>query len=209
MGITDMQTPCDLFRHLTQVATSRALGRFVASASPIRAEYSSFSRGFLYGSVALILFSCTQATGADEISKKNPLIGTWLLVRYVDTPDNGEPILAFGTKPIGHFIFTPGGHVAFSIMRNPPDADSPTSDPDPDACIPVWYCAYFGTYTVDTKRGVWITHVLSANIPGFLNTEQPRHFKVDGNRLVVSDDYVNGSVHIKTERIFVRETPSS
>ena len=26
--------------------------------------------------------------------------------------------------------------VAFSIMRNPPDANAPTSDPDPDACVP-------------------------------------------------------------------------
>jgi hypothetical protein len=69
-----------------------------------------------------------------------------MLVKYVDTPDDGEPIFAFGRHPVGFFIFTAGGHVAFSIMRNPPDIAKPTSDPDPDACIPGWYCAYFGTY---------------------------------------------------------------
>ena len=112
--------------------------------------------------------------------------------------------------PVGHFIFTAGGHVAFSIMRNPPDIDNPTSDPDPDACIPGWYCAYFGTYTVDTKTGVWVTHVLSANAPGYLNTDQPRHFTIAGDRLVVSETYLNGRTRIKAERIFVREAaPSS
>src|SRR5947208_8495028 len=28
-----------------------------------------------------------------------------------------------------------------------------------------WYCSYFGTYTVDYKRGIWITHVVGGNIP--------------------------------------------
>jgi Lipocalin-like domain len=79
----------------------------------------------------------------------------------------GEPIFAFGKEPVGHFIFTAGRHIAFSIMRNPPDIANPTSDPDPDACVPGWYCAYFCTYTVDIKNGIWVTHVLSANIPGF------------------------------------------
>ena len=91
------------------------------------------------------------------------------------------------------------------VMRNPPDINNPTSDPDPDACIPGWYCAYFGTYSVDIKSGVWVTRVLSTNIPGFLNTDQPRHFTIDGNRLVISETYLNGSTRIKAERIFVRE----
>jgi hypothetical protein len=145
----------------------------------------------------------TGAAGED--ATKNPLVGTWILVKYVDTPENSEPIFAFGKEPIGHFIFTPGGHVAFSIMRNPPDIDNPTSDPDPDACIPGWYCAYFGTYTVDVKNGVWVTHVQSANIPGFLNTDQPRHFTINGDTLMVSETYSSASTRIKAERVFVRE----
>jgi hypothetical protein len=175
----------------------------VARAWHHRAVFNSAFRLFLCS--ALLCFTGMQvvrAAGPD----KNPLVGTWLLVKYVDTPDKGEPIFAFGEKPIGYFIFTSGGHVAFSMMRSPPDPDTPTSDPDPDACIPGWYCAYFGTYTVDAKKGVWVTRVLSANAPGYLNTEQPRHFKIDGNTLVVSETYLSGSTRINAERIFVRET---
>jgi len=62
--------------------------------------------------------------------------------------------------------------------------------------VPGWYCAYFDTYTFDIKNGIWVTHVLSTNIPGFLNTDQPRHFKIDGNRLVVSETYFNGPTRI-------------
>jgi hypothetical protein len=170
---------------------------------------NSACRRFFFGG-ALLFFVGMQMGGAAEIGKRNPLIGTWLLVKYVDTPENGEPIFAFGKEPVGHFIFTPGGHVAFSIMRNPPDIENPTSDPDPDACIPGWYCAYFGTYTVDTKTGVWVTHVLSANAPGYLNTDQPRHFTINGSTLVVSETYLSGGTRIKGERVFVREAvPSS
>lgn len=175
----------------------------MAKAWRYRTVFTSAFRLFLFSS-ALLFFAGMQVVRAAEIDK-NPLVGTWLLVKYVDTPDKGEPIFAFGKEPIGHFIFTSGGHVAFSIMRSPPDPETPTSDPDPDACIPGWYCAYFGTYTVDVKKSVLVTHVLSANIPGLLNTEQPRHFKIDGNTLVVSETYLSGNTRISTERIFVRE----
>lgn len=162
------------------------------------------TRTFLLFGAALWLL--TSSVGAAvESPAENPLVGTWMLVKYVDTPENGEPIFAFGRQPVGFFIFTAGGHVAFSIMRNPPDIAKPTSDPDPDACIPGWYCAYFGTYTLDKKSGTWITRVLSANIPTWLNTDQPRHFKVTGSELVVSETYMSGGRRIKAERVFVRE----
>jgi hypothetical protein len=191
------------------VANTPQVKRSLFHISHCQTVAGSVCRLLFYGS-ALLLFAGVQMSGAAETGKKNPLVGTWLLVKYVDTPENGEPIFAFGKDPVGYFIFTAGGHVAFSIMRNPPDIENPTSDPDPDACIPGWYCAYFGTYTVDIKSGAWVTHVLSANIPGYLNTDQPRHFNIDGNRLVVSETYLNGRTRIKAERIFVRDAaPSS
>src|SRR5580693_7626679 len=80
----------------------------------------------------------TCAVGADR--DRNPLVGTWHLVRYIDTPQGSAPIQAFGSDPIGVFIFTSDGHVSISIMRNPPDITAATTDPDPQACIPGWYC---------------------------------------------------------------------
>ena len=107
-----------------------------------------------------------SASAAEHIGSS--LVGTWRLVSYVDTPDGAAPIFAFGAEPRGLFIFTMDGHVSISIMRNPPDTNVATTDPDPEACIPGWYCSYFGTYTVDEKKGVWVTRVLGANIPAYL-----------------------------------------
>jgi hypothetical protein len=44
----------------------------------------------------------TCAVGTDR--DRNPLVGTWHLVRYIDTPEGSAPIQAFGTEPIGLFI---------------------------------------------------------------------------------------------------------
>ena len=135
-----------------------------------------------------------------------PLVGTWRLISYTDTVEGEAPISAFGVEPIGVFIFTADGHVSISIMRNPPDVAAPTADPDPDACIPVWFCAYFGTYDVDYKTSTWVTHVRGANAPGYLGTDQRRHFSIRGDRLVISESYEANGKTVHVERILVRET---
>jgi hypothetical protein len=136
------------------------------------------------------------------------LIGAWRLVSYADTPEGAAPIYAFGKEPIGLWIFTADGHFSISIMRNPPDINTTTTDPDPDACIPVWYCTYFGTYTVSDRGGLWVTHVIGSNIPTFIGTDQTRAFSVRGNRLVVSGRYLEGGKLVHVERVLMREMKS-
>jgi hypothetical protein len=147
-----------------------------------------------------------SAFGADRSA--NSLVGTWHLVQYVDTPDGGTAIHAFGNPPIGLFIFTADGHVSISIMRNPPDIDATTTDPDPEACLPGWYCAYFGTYTVNYERGIWVTHVLGSNIPAYLGTDQSRTFRLEGDTLTVSESYTAGSQRFRAERVLRRDRNS-
>ncbi len=82
-----------------------------------------------------------------------PLIGTWELKEYVDVPEGGQPIYAFGNPPVGLFVFTADGHVAINLMRNPPAVGKESSDPDPDSCIPAWYCSYYGlTHTIGRAK---------------------------------------------------------
>lgn len=150
---------------------------------------------------------CAQSPAAGADPGPDTLVGTWHLVRYVDTPEGGAPVQAYGTEPIGLFIFTPGGHVSISIMRNPPDIDVATTDPDPEACIPAWYCAYFGTYTVNYERGAWVTHVLGGNIPAYLGTDQRRAFKIQDDTLTISESYMDGSRRVHAERVLRRDTP--
>ena len=47
--------------------------------------------------------------------------------------------------------------------------------------------AYFGTYTVDTKKHVVTIHVEGSLAPDYTDTDQPRPFKLEGDRLEISD----------------------
>lgn len=99
---------------------------------------------------AMGLTACASTPGA---TASNPLIGSWELIQYVDTPEGGAPVHAFGDPPVGLFVFTADGRVSISFMRNPPRPEDASIDKDPDACIPMWYCSYFGTYTPDQGGG--------------------------------------------------------
>ena len=119
----------------------------------------------------------------------NPLVGTWQLEEYVDAPEGGAPVYAFGNSPVGLFVFTTDGHVSISLMRNPPAVSEVSSDPDPDACVPAWYCSYFGTFRYDPADRSWTTHVTGGNIPNYLGTDQRRTFAIKGELLIISENY--------------------
>jgi len=141
-----------------------------------------------------------------EKSNRNALVGTWRLIRYADTPKGSEPVHVFGESPIGQFIFTEDGHMSVHIMHNPPNPKDAVVDPDPEACIPSWYCGYFGTYTVDAKEHYWVTRVLGGNIPAYIGTDQKRTFKIIGDQLVISETYISGHTTVAAERVLVRDS---
>lgn len=134
----------------------------------------------------------------------NPLVGTWRLIRYADTPKGGVPVYVFGENPIGYFTFTGDGYVSIHIMHNPPNPEGGTIDPDPDACIPGWYCAYFGTYSVDPKGTYWVTHVTGGNILSYIGTDQKRSFKIDGDKMTIVETYTSGATPVTAERVLTR-----
>jgi hypothetical protein len=97
---------------------------------------------FLWLGLAL---SFTSA-GAAAPPARDPLVGTWLLDRFVDMPDGADPIYPFGEKPVGLFIFTADGRFSFSVMRNPPEEKTQGNAAEPRDHVPSWFVSYFGTY---------------------------------------------------------------
>jgi hypothetical protein len=163
-------------------------------------------------SVILLVFALSVAQAADALagaaSQANPLVGTWRLVRYADTPRGGKTVSAFGEAPIGQFVFTNDGHMSVHIMHNPPAPKDAVVDLDPDACIPSWYCGYFGTYTFNAREGSWVTHVLGGNIVAYVGTDQKRSFKITRGKLIISETYMAGDVPVTAERVLVRDERS-
>ncbi|WP_426197637.1 lipocalin-like domain-containing protein [Massilia sp. DWR3-1-1] len=143
-------------------------------------------------------------TAAPAARGAQALTGVWRLLRYVDTPDGAPAIYAFGERPVGQFVFTREGHFSISIMRNPPAPATASVDIDPDACIPVWYCSYFGTYRLADNGRQWIAHVDGGNIPSYIDTRQARSFEIVGQRMIIRESYEEGGRTVRAERVLER-----
>ncbi len=155
--------------------------------------------------VGVLATACaTGRPGPGREPQALTLVGSWRLVRYADTPQGGATVFAFGNPPSGLFVFTPDRYVSISLMRNPPAPDSANTDPDPDACVPAWYCSYYGTYDVDLGRGQWVTHVAGGNIPHYLGTDQRRSFVIRGDTLIISESYMSAGRTVRAERVLIR-----
>jgi len=118
------------------------------------------------------------------------LIGTWRLVKYVNTDPSGNVSHPYGTSPAGYFVYDPTGHLSIQIMRTPATPPFTSGDDASGTDAEVreafnGYVAYFGTYRVDEAKGV-LTHVVEGSSrPGYTGTEQPRPFALRGDTLVI------------------------
>jgi hypothetical protein len=56
------------------------------------------------------------------------------------------------------------------------------------------YLAYFGTYTVDASKHVVTHHVEGSLAPDYTDTDQPRTFRLEGDRLEIGDAKVERRV---------------
>ena len=162
---------------------------------------NSFSRRALCASV-LALSAAAMAVPRAYAGAPEGLVGTWRLVSFEDV-EEGKIIRRFGEKPIGLFVYTSDGHVIIHIA-NPanPACIAPGKKSGPgkkdDLALPACNraqmqalldgtVAYWGTYTVDMAAGVVTHHVQSDLSNGYAGTEQPRPFRLNGNRLTIGD----------------------
>jgi len=123
------------------------------------------------------------------------LIGTWRLLDFADLDKDGKWQHRFGEHPRGYSVYDATGHVHIQIMKVPPLAPFPEAKvsvgtpPSPELALAAYsaYVAYFGAYTVDAEKCVVTHHVEGSLAPEFTDTDQPRPFKLEGDRLEIGD----------------------
>jgi hypothetical protein len=123
------------------------------------------------------------------------LLGTWRLLELADLDNDGKWQHRYGEHPRGYFVYDGTGHVHIQIMKVPPLAPFPEAKldvgklPTPEHALAAYsaYAAYFGTYTVDEQKHVVTHHVEGSLAPDFTDTDQPRPFKLQGDRLEIGD----------------------
>ena len=137
-------------------------------------------RGVAAGCTLLLslLFVGPQALAEDSI------VGTWKLVRFVNVVD-GKEQHPFGQKPEGYFIYSPEGVLMIQIQHEtPPETWKSLGGAFSGGETP-WYIGYFGRYSVRPDESVVVHEVEGGTVLRYIGTDQPRPFRLDGDRLVI------------------------
>lgn len=130
------------------------------------------------------------------------LVGTWRVVRYENTAEDGAVTKRYGERPSGYFVYDATGHLSIQIMRNPPlppfaSGDSNTATEEEKARAFSAYVAYFGTYRVDKARQL-LTHVVEGALDTtYTNTDQLRPYKLKGDTLIIAAKNPDGSSYYR------------
>jgi hypothetical protein len=142
-----------------------------------------------------LLLPVALAFAQRSVPKADALIGTWRVVEFADLDKDGKWQYRFGEHPRGYIVYDATGLVHVQIMKVPPLAPFPEANilndkmPTAEHALAAYaaYVAYFGTYSVDAERHVVTHHVEGSLAPDFTDTDQPRPFQVEGDRLEIGD----------------------
>jgi hypothetical protein len=129
------------------------------------------------------------------VMNSSELTGTWRLVDFADLDKDGKWQYRFGEHPRGYFVYDATGHLHIQIMKAPPLAPFVEANavkgtpPTAEHALAAYasYFAYFGTYTLDPEKQVVTHHVEGSLAPDFTGTDQPRPYKLEGDRLEIGD----------------------
>ena len=112
---------------------------------------------------------------------QNALVGSWRLVSYKRVLDDGPPQNGLGEHPKGFVILTPEGRAV--LLTTADGRKAATNDPER---AQLWksMVAYTGKYRVE--GGDFITSVDVSWNEEWNGTEQRRHFKIEGDKLILT-----------------------
>ena len=128
------------------------------------------------------------------------LIGAWELREWSEITPGGNKSYPLGQDAIGQLLYTPDGHMAAQLVRI--NREKFVSDDWRKASITeasrafLEYFGYFGVYEVDLPALTVIHHVKGSWFPNVEGGDQLRHFRLQGELLVLDADTSWGAVRI-------------
>jgi len=161
----------------------------------------------LFLSAALLsAFSATDDDRSAANRLATQLVGTWQIVKFVDTDPSGKATYPYGEHPAGFLIYDSTGHMSVQGMRVPATPAFASGDDEKGTEAEVrsaydGYVAYFGTYRVDENKSV-VTHIVEGSLhPSYIGTEQSRPFKLNGDVLVIEISAPEGHFYREFHRV--------
>lgn len=110
------------------------------------------------------------------------LAGAWQLVSCTITHGDGQVEHPFGAAPNGLIAYTADGWMSCQMEGGP-----------------AGYSAYFGAVTVDEAAATVIHHVRGSSHP-WISGDQPRHYRIAGDGLVLSAEAGGGLTEVVWRR---------
>jgi hypothetical protein len=147
-------------------------------------------------SLAFISSGQIHANSSDQkigMNQPGKLTGTWKIIEYADFDTlTGKWKDRYGRHPRGYFIYTKSGIVSISISTDSPLKISEDSARNINVNYYQNYYAnafsYFGTYVVDWEKSVVTHYVNGGSLLWYIDTDQPRQFKLKGDTLTIGDN---------------------
>jgi hypothetical protein len=138
----------------------------------------------------LLLAAYALAQTAAPAPTVAQLLGTWRLVSIEDTMKDGkvQPSAQFGPHPQGFIMYEPDGHMCATIANGDrPAWKDPAKATDAEKIAYYdTFIAYCGTFKLDGATST-VTHFPSvAWTPAYVGSTQPRPFRLEGNRLIIT-----------------------
>jgi Lipocalin-like domain len=139
----------------------------------------------------LLLAICSLGqTSSLAVPTVAQLVGSWRLVSVEITLKDGtvKPDDRFGPHARGYIMYEPDGHMCAEIM-NP---DRPTwknpDKPSDEEKITAFdgFIAYCGAYKLDAEHSTVTHYPEVAEKPPYVGSTQPRPFKIEGKRLIIT-----------------------
>ena len=130
---------------------------------------------------AVALIGVLWVLGAHQARGSEPtIVGTWKLVSFQSIIDGEPPRDAFGVNPKGYFIVTREGRMMAVITSS--SRKGGTDDAD-RAALHKSMLSYSGKYRVEGD--LFITTVDASWNEAWNGTEQKRHFRFEGGKLLI------------------------
>jgi len=115
---------------------------------------------------------------------KSQFLGSWSLVSWTDTDEQGETISRYGDDPFGRIVYLENGRMMVVLMRQGRGA---LQDAD--------YFSYSGTFDIDEVAGTVTHHIEACIQPSWIGGDRVRTFEMVGsNRIALRPVEGNGEL---------------
>lgn len=135
------------------------------------------------------------------------LEGTYSLESCQLERQDGRVEHPYGRDPAGLLVYSPSGHFSGHVVR----LGMPRFKDGARRAAPaevkqafLGYIGYFGTYRIDAATGT-VTHLVSGGWhPNWIGTEQLRHFRISGSRLLLETPWLGAGTGARRIRLVWR-----